>query len=639
MKKFIFLLSSVLIFGMVSSFIFTYEVKEEVKASSGTDKKPVQVKELDVVGSFTEFKKMMKSIEDDRGHRMYMETTEELASADEGSAKGMDYSTTNVQVNGVDEADRIKTDGQFIYQIKQNKLVISDVHPAEEMEVVLETTYEDDFYPTELYVDEEQLVVIGSSPFHDLPKAKRAISYDSFYGHSSLKVLVYDLKERHNLELVREVEVEGHYISSRKIGNSLYLVSNKYIDLYRLFNEEETVEEETLMPAFRDSVLGEDTEHIDWNEIQYFPEIDEPNYLIIAGIDLGDLSKPASVSTYLGASQSIYASTDHLYVTKTGYDNDRGESEKIETPDFSTSIYKFKLENGSTTLLAEGEVEGQILNQFSMDEHDGHFRIATTTGQMWREDNVSKNHLFILDENLQKTGEIRDIAPNERIFSVRFMGDRGYMVTFKQVDPLFVFDLKDPSNPVILGKLKIPGYSDYLHPYDENHIIGFGKDAVGATKGDFAYYQGMKMALFDITDVNNPKEKFVEIIGDRGTDSEMLYNHKALLFSKEKDIISFPVNLFELPEGTENREGDAYGEFSFQGAYVYGLDLEEGFTLKKKITHITNEDKVKMGHYPDYEKAVQRIMYIGDTLYTLSNQKIEAHDINSFTKKGELVLP
>lgn len=321
-------------------------------------------------------------------------------------------------------------------------------------------------------------------------------------------------------------------------------------------------------------------------------------------------------------------------------ENKPTKSKVIQTSELKTAIFKFQLNQGTAAYAGKGEVDGTLLNQFAMDEHNGHLRVATTTRELQGSGtNQSRNHLFIFDESLKKAGEIRDIAPGESIFSIRFMGDRGYMVTFKKVDPLFVFDLKDPKKPAILGKLKIPGYSDYLHPYDENHVIGFGKDAVEAKEGDFAYYQGLKMALFDITDVNHPKEKFVEIIGDRGTDSELLYNHKALLFSNEKNVIAFPVTLMELPLGASNADGTAHGQFSFQGAYVFGLDLEQGFTLKKRISHLSDKDMVKSGYWPDERKTVKRILYIGSNLYTVSQTKIQAHDFKQFNKTGEITLP
>jgi uncharacterized secreted protein with C-terminal beta-propeller domain len=186
-----------------------------------------------------------------------------------------------------------------------------------------------------------------------------------------------------------------------------------------------------------------------------------------------------------------------------------------------------------------------------------------------------------------------------------------------------VLDLKDPCNPAILGELKIPGYSDYLHPYDENHVIGFGKDTVEV--GNMAYYLGMKMAIFDVSDVSNPLQMFSEKIGDRGTDSELLRNHKALLFSKDRNLLAFPVRIMEV-RGDAGTNVLEYGSFSFQGAYVYNIDLVNGFVPKGKITHLSTEDCLNANNYwYDDGKYIERILYIDDTLYTLSKGMIKAN--------------
>ncbi|WP_199618344.1 beta-propeller domain-containing protein [Paenibacillus alkalitolerans] len=606
--------------------------------ASGTQDERQKQSSLPSVGSYANFVKMMKKLEKSRRHFAAADGMDTAASAASGASEAQapaGHSTTNVQVEGVDEADRVKTDGKYIYQLKGEKLVVTEAHPAGNMRVV----WSEDFnakgmQPRELYVDEQKLTVIGNY-------------YDPAYNYDMTKILVYDLNDRTDMKLTREAEIKGSYLSSRKIGDSLYVVSNLYI--HGLFTSPQNKQpDEYYAPSYRDSASSDGPKTIPWEDIRYIPDFEETNYLIIAGIDLSSAKKEMSVNAYLGAGSTIYASTEHLYVSKTSYAQNitiMSEAKSLagippQQLNKNTSIFKFKLADGQTQFVGEGEVEGALLNQFSMDEYKGYFRIATTTGEVWGSGaEQSKNNLFILDGNLKPAGEIRDIAPGERIYSVRFMGDRGYMVTFKKVDPLFVFDLKDPANPVILGKLKIPGYSDYLHPYDENHLIGFGKDTVEAKQGDFAYYQGLKMALFDITDVNHPKEKFVEIIGDRGTDSELLHNHKALLFSKDKNIIAFPVTVAEVPEGEKNSDGTAYGTLSFQGAYVYSLDLASGFKLNKKITHISDEDVKKAGDYFDHTKAVQRTLYIGDALYTISDYKIEAHDMKSFEKMGEVLMP
>ena len=194
--------------------------------------------------------------------------------------------------------------------------------------------------------------------------------------------------------------------------------------------------------------------------------------------------------------------------------------------------------------------------------------------------------------------------------------------------------------------MKIPGYSDYLHPYDENHIIGFGKetmeivhkDSGGKITGTAVIDTGMKMALFDVSDVHNPVEKFKEIIGGRGTSSDLLYNHKALLFNREKNLLAFPVTVMESQSSTGTVPD--YGVFTFQGACVYNLDLKDGFQLKGRITHLTAEDYLKAGRYHyDSSKQVGRIIYIRDVLYTLSQEIIKANDMNNLQEIDSLLVP
>jgi len=282
-----------------------------------------------------------------------------------------------------------------------------------------------------------------------------------------------------------------------------------------------------------------------------------------------------------------------------------------------------------------------------MDEHENTFRVATTIGQTWggidgSAQNASTNNLYILNMDMEHVGKVEALAPGETIYSVRFMGDRAYMVTFQKVDPLFVIDTSNPRSPKVLGKLKIPGYSDYLHPFDENHIIGFGKEAVEAKEGNFAWYQGMKLALFDVTDPTNPKELFKEQIGDRGTESPLLHNHKALLFDKERGLLSFPVTVAKIPDNqkTPGNEANAYGSPVFQGAYVYSLSLKDGFDLKGTITHYDDSDAfLKAGNYwYNGGRDVQRIVRIGESLLTVSNASVRSHSYPAVKEQGKVEL-
>jgi inhibitor of cysteine peptidase len=599
------------------------------------------------------------------------------------------YSATNVQVQGVDEADVVKTDGKYIYTVNKQRIVVTDTYPAEQMKVLsildFPNTQDTQFQPSEIYVDDQHLIVIGHTYQNQIYDVVPANSVQAgrmtekrmilpMRSQETATVMIYDLSDRSHLKLVKKAELEGNYVSSRKIGSSLYFIANKYVNYYQYQGvADKEAATAGLTPAYRDSAVGDSFTTIPLDQIHYLPKAFEPNYVLVGGINLDALSQTMNVTSYLGSGQNVYASEEHLYVAATNaeqYNRSQivpmkidassksiriGEpirpSLPIEAPKQETVIYQFGLDTGKVEYEHTGKVPGNLLNQYAMDEHNGYFRVATTTGEVWRTDEgKSKNNIYILDANdLKETGKIENIAPGERIYSTRFLGDRAYMVTFKNTDPLFVLDLKDPAKPTILGALKIPGYSNYLHPYDENHIIGFGKDTVEADvknpngSQSIAYYQGMKIALFDVTDVNNPKEQFKELIGDRGTDSEVLNNPRALLFSKEKNLLSFPVNVMTIdPNSVKDPKmlASAYGSFAFQGAYIYNLDLEKGFQFRGGITHLTKEDLQKAGQYVNPgDKQVQRVLYIGDTLYTISNGVIKANDLGTLQEKGSVIIP
>jgi len=571
-----------------------------------------------------------------------------------------DYSTTNVQVEGVDEADVVKTDGEYIYQVNNDRIVVAKAYPADEMQITGIVDFTDDnFTPQEMYLSGNFLIAIGSSyekvdvKKREEPQVEERLYIKPYYNQkNTVKAIVCDISDKANIKQIREVEIEGRYVSSRMIGSVLYMVSNNYPNIYYALDSDMEIP----TPFYRDSKISEDYIKIGYPQIRYFPDSVESNYMMVATFDTKKDEK-ANIHTYLGSGENIYVSNENLYVAVTNYKYDAViTNNKIISPQVDrrlitpiykdnreTEVYKFSLDGSKMTYLNKGSVPGTILNQFSMDENDGYFRIATTTGDVWGTgENISGNNLYILDDTMNICGKIEDIAKGEQIYSVRFMGDRGYIVTFKTVDPLFVIDLKDPTKPEILGALKIPGYSDYLHPYDENHIIGFGKDTIETSSGGF--YMGMKLALFDVSDVSNPIQKFSEVIGDRGTESELLRNHKALLFSKEKSLLAFPVTVAEVKgkgkSGLNEWGVPDYGEFSFQGAYVYNLDAKTGFTLKGKITHLSDEEYIKSGnYYYGSNKLVERILYIDDTLYTLSKGMYKANNINDLNEIGALEVP
>ncbi len=305
-----------------------------------------------------------------------------------------------------------------------------------------------------------------------------------------------------------------------------------------------------------------------------------------------------------------------------------------------TVIHKINIDKKEINYEGVGEVPGHVLNQFSMDEFNGNFRIATTTGEVWGGNSL--NHLYVLDENMEIVGSVEDLAPGEKIYSARFMGNRAYIVTFKKVDPLFVIDLSSPKNPKVLGYLKITGYSDYLHPYDENHIIGIGKETQGGNE-DFSWYQGVKVSLFDVSDVENPVETAKIIIGDRGTDSDALYEHKAVLFDKEKNLLVIPIRLAEINESkylewSSEVPDNAYGDYVWQGVFVLNINENE-ISERGRISHDDNQTAEEQRYwYYGGKYTISRSLYMDDILYTISNARIKANNLESIEEINSMDL-
>jgi uncharacterized secreted protein with C-terminal beta-propeller domain len=272
------------------------------------------------------------------------------------------------------------------------------------------------------------------------------------------------------------------------------------------------------------------------------------------------------------------------------------------------------------------------MNQFSMDEFDGVFRIATTLSARWTysysrvaSDSVtstntkSSNNVYTLDGDLKQLGELEGLAEDESIYSTRFIGDKLYMVTFRQVDPFFVIDLSDPSNPESLGQLKIPGFSRYLHPYDENTIIGIGNEATESGR-----VQGLKISLFDVSDIENPKEIAKFVTDEKYATSTALYEHKAFLFSKDKELLVIPAYSYNY---------DYYGSASkgYNGAFVFHITRDE-ITLRGLIDH-------SQGNEPYYYGAqVERSLYINELLYTKSLNLLRINQIDDLSSVKNISL-
>ena len=552
-----------------------------------------------------------------------------------------EFSTTNIQVEGVDEADIVKSDGTYFYIVKENEVLIARAYPPTDAKVLSRISIKDGT-PKEIFINDDVLVVIGykSAAIEE----KGSTDQEYWYGGNNLSFVdLYDTNDKGKPILARSLEFEGSYDTSRMIGNYAYLVLGTYRYAYN--NTGEVEGNENLIPQYRESGTDEFTPICNCAQIKKFDPIESSTFLTIAAVPLKDFEAKVNAETILGAGDNLYASLDNLYVANTSYSSEiptilnkildylKPETEK-------TYIYKFNLNQGKINYQGMGAVPGYVLNQFSMDEYQGNFRIATTVGQIARGGGNASNNIYILDKNLDLTGKIEGIAPGEKIYAARFMGKKGYLVTFKKVDPFFTLDLSDPQNPKIAGQLKIPGYSDYLHPLDENHILGIGKNSIEAEKGGFAWYQGVKMAIFDVTDFENPKEMFKTEIGDRGTDSFVLNDHKAFLYDSKKQLLVIPILLAELTasQRENNLEANTYGEYTFQGAYVYRLNLEDGFKLMGRITHYDDFGKDDGYYYYGDDKAILRSLFIDNYLYTLSQTTLKVNLLDNLQEVKTITL-
>lgn len=510
----------------------------------------------------SEFTQFNTSVDAFAGPTMDFVGTGSIYESSVSTQSSNDYSSTNVQVQGVDEADILKNDGKYIYTISKDRIVIIEAFPASEMKKLSETKIEKGYRAVELYISGDTLFVITDN-----------LVSGRYSSDVKTKVLVFDINDRTNPDEVKTFEITGTYTSSRMIDKKVYVFSNlgvtKENGRYRV-------------PKFRENSVTNFTE-VKLTDIQYVPNDEYSCYTQIIAFDLRTPLNSPKMVTYLGdGASNVYMSQENLYMAQ-----DRGNE---------TTVYKFNLDNVCPMYEAKGTVPGYIVNQFAMDEFDGNFRIATTKNNI--------NSVYILGPSMHKLGSVTNIAPGETIKSVRFEGTRGYVVTFRNTDPLFVLDLSKVRAPEVLGELKIPGYSTYLHTYDENHVIGFGYDGTEwGTNGK------LKIALFDITDVENPVEKFTEKIN--ANDSELLTNHKSLLFSKQKNLIAFSVGNYYW-KNDNNKVGK-----------VYTITTENGFELRGEIKH---------------EADVARMLFMDDVLYGVSEECVSAHDINSVELINEVAL-
>ena len=544
-------------------------------------------------------------------------------------AQGSSYSNTNIQVAGVDEADTVKTDGKYLYVIANNTVYVMDAgstNPADAK--VLAKISSDGTYLSGIYLSQDgsKLAVLGTKyvTYTEVNKDSSLIM-PPYWNSGSTFVQVYDLTKKASPALTRNFTISGSYFNSRMIGNYIYTIitENVYTDNGK-----------ANLPVV---ISGAEASNVEPSRIFYTDSADSSySYTTVIGLNLMDNSVPSKTTIMMGGASDMFVSANSIYVTYQAWN----------TESQNTNIYRISVNQGNLKIEAKGSVPGSTINKYAMDEYNGYFRIATTT---WMQDNATTldgaifkvtrqlNSIYVLKPDLTISGKLERFKMDESIYSVRFIGNKCYIVTFKQIDPFFVIDMSNPAAPKVAGELKIPGYSSYLHPYDENHIIGIGMEN-----------NTVKLSLFDVTNVNAPKETAKYIVQSQWSDSPIAYDSHAFLFDVQRQLLVIPVsinnNLFGIKPVIGSAEKDsvasAIAPSYWQGVYVFNLNTANGFTLRGNITQIDNSDQTKAGDYywMDSNFVINRALYIGNILYTVSNGAVQLNSLDNLALLGKISL-
>lgn len=545
-----------------------------------------------------------------------------------GTSDEQSFTTTNLQEVGVDESDVIKSDGTYFYIARGDTLRVVQATPIGELAEVGRLNL--DVRVSEMYLFGTKLILlaqryeVGGGGW-GMPAMEMEMWPPYFVG-SDLTVVEVDVSNPRTPAQLKEIELDGSLVSSRLVNGRLILV----LTIAPQLPENPTPARinamplEEILPQVRDQVRAR--EMVTWQNCLH-PESPDGYFMTgVVTLDAADIETIVHSVAVIGNAGTIYASTAALYLTDAEYDPDDNYREMA-------AIHKFAFDaEGAARYVASGSVPGRLLNQFSLGEFEGHLRVAThvsnpvffgmfeepvsvgvATAAQDIEPPSDFNAVYVLKQSgseLEVTGSIENIAPNEEIHSARFIGDHGFLVTFRQIDPLFVLDLSDPTDPQVVGELKIPGFSDYLHPWGEDRLIGVGKASVPTDEG-FDWFQGVQLSLFDVSDWSNPTAIQQITLGGRGSSSEVDYTHKGFTFREDDGLLAIPMRLYSVEQIPWE-----YGELAFDGVVALRVDAETGFTELGRL------DAVRDSTYGDYwyggPENWTRAALIGDNLYALT---------------------
>ncbi len=573
------------------------------------------------------------------------DTAGSVESTDAGS---LTYSTTNIQEVGVDESDVVKSDGTYFYIARGTTLRIVRANPADELAEVGRLDL--DLRVNEMYLYGSKLILLAqryqeSNSNWDYPEIT---IWPPYYVDSNLTAVEVDVSDPASPAVTKQVEFDGALADSRLTNERLILI----LTIAPRLPDNSTPLAVGLMPLeeFMPKLRSAGNEHdmVTWDDCLHPASPDGYFLTAVLTLDAADIESTLHSVAVVAGAGTIYASTEALYITDTEYNQNNNYREM-------TAIHKFAFdENGAAQYVASGSVPGRLLNQFSLGEHEGYLRVATHVNNPrffgWFDDVVGVgvaetpdgdapvdnaqstsppddfNAIYVLgqsDNELEVAGTIENIAPGENLYSARFMGTRGFLVTFRRIDPLFTLDLADPTNPEIKGELKIPGYSDYLHPLGDSHLIGVGRAVVTMSSWGGEEPGAAQLSLFDVSDLSNPTLVQQIELGGIHSWSYVSYTHKAFTLMPEQGLLAMPMQLTDV--------GTTYSEYDldpFRGVVCFDVDTETGFTERGRITAVDSSDDYYRlwypGRYPWFRAA-----FIDNTLYAISADGVAAAPADS----------